>query len=100
MQMKKIFFVAAATMLTACTAMAQAVVTTPTPNATVPVPTGAATYSSTLVTGVDGSTWTTGTPGFYFASPNAIAVPPGMTPMSEMGLPGYDGTPGNNGNQD
>src|SRR6202790_4363693 len=73
-----LFATVAAFGLMAGAAMAQDVdyVTTPRPHMPSQVPTGAATYSSTLVTGVDGSTWQTNTPGFYFASPSVIAIPP------------------------
>ena len=78
--MKHILFATVAAFgLMAGAAMAQDVgydVTIPPPPMPRPVPTGKATHSSTLVTGVDGSTWQTGTPGFYFASPNVIAIPP------------------------
>ena len=73
-----LFATVAAFGLMAGAAMAQDVdyVTTPRPHMPSQVPTGAATYNSTLVTGVDGSTWQTNTPGFYFASPSVIAIPP------------------------
>jgi hypothetical protein len=77
--MKHVLFATVAAFgLMAGAAMAQDVdyVTTPRPHIPSQVPTGAATYSSTLVTGVDGSTWQTSTPGFYFASPSVIAIPP------------------------
>jgi hypothetical protein len=78
--MKHVLFATVAAFgLMAGAAMAQDVaydVTAPPPHMPSPVPTGKATYSSTLVTGVDGSTWQTGTPGFYFASPSVIAIPP------------------------
>jgi hypothetical protein len=77
--MKHVLFATVAAFgLMAGAAMAQDVdyLTTPRPHMPSQVPTGAATYSSTLVTGVDGSTWQTSTPGFYFASPSVIAIPP------------------------
>ena len=77
--MKHVLFATVAAFgLMAGAAMAQDVdyVTTPRPHIPSQVPTGAATYSSTLVTGVDGSTWQTGTPGFYFASPSVPIPPP------------------------
>jgi hypothetical protein len=77
--MKHVLFATVAAFgLMAGAAMAQDVdyVTTPRPHMPSQVPTGAATYSSTLVTGADGSTWQTDTPGFYFASPSVIAIPP------------------------
>ena len=79
--MKHVLFATVAAFgLMAGAAMAQDVdmVTTPTPNVPRTAPTGAATHSSTLVTGVDGSTWQTGTPGFSFASPRVIAPPPNV----------------------
>ena len=78
--MKHVLFATVAAFgLMAGAAMAQDVgydVTAPRPPIPGPVPTGAATSSSTLVTGVNGSTGQTGTPGFNLASPSVIAIPP------------------------
>jgi opacity protein-like surface antigen len=100
MQMKKILFTAAGTTLMAGAAMAQAVVPTPTPNVTGPTSTIVTTNSSTLVTGLDNSTWSTGAPGFVFASPTVIAIPPGTTATSQASLAGGgQGAAGNDGGQ-
>jgi hypothetical protein len=89
--MKKIWFAAAGAMLMPGVAMAQAVVPTPTPSTVV------TTNSSTLMTGDSNSTWSTGTPGSYFASPTVIAIPPGTTAASEASLAGGQGGAGNDG---
>jgi hypothetical protein len=92
--MRNFLFATAATILSAGPALAQAVVPTPTPNVTAPASTIVTTNSSTLVTGDDNSTWTTGTPGSYFASPTVIAIPPGTTETSEDSLAGGQGPAG------
>ena len=77
--MKKILFAGAAGMLMFGVAMAQPVAPAPTPQVVDPMAPAEAFGSSVLITGVSGSTWTTGTPSYRFAPPTVTDIAPTTT---------------------
>jgi len=70
--MKKILFAGTAGMLMFGVAMAQTVAPAPAPQAFDPTAPAEPFGSSVLITGVSGSTWETGTPGYRFADPPTV----------------------------
>ena len=72
--MKKILFAGAAGALMFGVATAQPVAPAPTPKVVNPMAPAEPFGSSMLITGVSGSTWTTGTPGYRFDSPPTVTV--------------------------
>ncbi len=79
--MKTFIYAAAAVALMSGAAMAQDE-TGSTIGPSSPLSTIVTTDSSTMTTGVGTYNWTTGTPGYQFASPTVRAIPPGTTTTS------------------
>jgi hypothetical protein len=73
--MKTVIFAGAAVMLMSGAAMAQAVMTGAPAHPADSVSMTAPNNTSILETGVSGSAWTTGTPGYSWASPSVIQEP-------------------------